>query len=148
FGGLGLSPAGAASGNPTVAGSFYANGGAFSAGHEITPFARGGIVTRPTLFPMANGMGLMGEAGPEAVMPLVRGPSGKLGVQAHSGESAGANVNVQVHNYSGANVNVQHKRNAGGGVDLHVMIKNEMNSVLNRGGFDVGLSGRMGARLQ
>lgn len=58
-----------------------ANGNAFDGGNVI-PFARGGIVTRPTLFPMANGMGLMGEAGPEAVMPLRRGTDGRLGVQA------------------------------------------------------------------
>lgn len=59
----------------------FANGGVFSNGH-VTAFARGGIVTRPTIFPMARGMGLMGEAGPEAVMPLRRGADGKLGVAA------------------------------------------------------------------
>lgn len=58
-----------------------ADGNAFHRGHVI-PFARGGIVTGPTLFPMANGTGLMGEAGPEAIMPLKRGPDGKLGVVA------------------------------------------------------------------
>lgn len=55
-----------------------AMGNAFADGNVI-PFARGGIVNSPTLFPMANGMGLMGEAGPEAVMPLKR-VNGKLGV--------------------------------------------------------------------
>jgi phage-related minor tail protein len=55
------------------------------AGPYVIPFALGGIVTRPTLFPMANGMGLMGEAGAEAVMPLERGPGGRLGVRAMSG---------------------------------------------------------------
>jgi archaellum component FlaC len=43
-----------------------------------TRFASGGIVGSPTLFPMADGMGLMGEAGPEAIMPLKRGKDGKL----------------------------------------------------------------------
>jgi hypothetical protein len=56
----------------------WAMGGAFMDGEPI-PFARGGIVNSPTLFPMASGMGLMGEAGPEAVMPLKR-VNGKLGV--------------------------------------------------------------------
>lgn len=51
------------------------------------PLAKGGIVTRPTLFPMARGMGLMGEAGPEAVMPLKRGADGSLGVTAEGGGS-------------------------------------------------------------
>jgi hypothetical protein len=57
----------------------FANGAAFRGG-RVTAFAAGGVVNGPTLFPMANGAGLMGEAGPEAVMPLRRGRDGKLGV--------------------------------------------------------------------
>lgn len=68
----------------------FAKGGTFSQG-RVTPFASGGIVSGPTHFPMRGGMGLMGEAGPEAIMPLKRGPDGKLGVQAGGG---GAPVNV------------------------------------------------------
>ena len=63
-------------------GGLFAKGGAFQRGHEVTAFARGGVVNSPTVFPMARGAGLMGEAGPEAVMPLRRAPNGKLGVQA------------------------------------------------------------------
>jgi len=51
----------------------------------LVPFASGGIVNRPTVFPFAGGTGLMGEAGPEAVMPLSRGPGGKLGVAGGGG---------------------------------------------------------------
>lgn len=65
-----------------LGGFFKAASGAALEDGRVVPFARGGIVTRPTLFPMASGMGLMGEAGPEAVMPLRRGADGKLGVQA------------------------------------------------------------------
>lgn len=65
-----------------------ANGNAFIGGHLI-PFANGGIVSSPTLFPMARGMGLMGEAGPEAIMPLQRGADGKLGVRAQGGGQGG-----------------------------------------------------------
>ncbi len=55
---------------------------------KIRPFADGGIVGGPTVFPMAGGKaGLMGEAGPEAIMPLKRGANGKLGVQAEGGGS-------------------------------------------------------------
>jgi hypothetical protein len=61
-----------------------AKGNAFDAGH-VTPFARGGVVSRPTVFPMAKGMGLMGEAGPEAVMPLARDYMGRLGVRSQGG---------------------------------------------------------------
>jgi hypothetical protein len=62
-----------------------AKGNVFDRGVALTAFARGGIVDRPTLFPMARGMGLMGEAGPEAVMPLARDALGRLGVRARGG---------------------------------------------------------------
>jgi len=62
-----------------------ANGNAFYGGNVI-PFANGGVVGSPTTFPMSAGRtGLMGEAGPEAIMPLKRGKNGKLGVQAEGG---------------------------------------------------------------
>lgn len=62
----------------------FADGGAFSQG-RVMPFARGGVVTGPVSFPMRGGTGLMGEAGPEAIMPISRGPDGKLGVRAAGG---------------------------------------------------------------
>jgi hypothetical protein len=75
-----------------------AKGATFSNG--IAKFARGGIVDSPTLFKFAQGgamqTGLMGEAGPEAIMPLTRGPGGKLGVMA-SGGGGGGDVNVVVN---------------------------------------------------
>ena len=66
----------------------FANGGAFQNGRTMA-FANGGIVGGPTIFPMANGMGLMGEAGPEAIMPLKRGKNGKLGVASEGGGGGG-----------------------------------------------------------
>jgi hypothetical protein len=48
---------------------------------QLEHFGLGGVVNRPTLFPMANGMGLMAEKEPEAVMPLARDKSGRLGVR-------------------------------------------------------------------
>jgi hypothetical protein len=68
----------------------FQKGGAISQG-RVMPFARGGVVQGPTPFPMRGGMGLMGEAGPEAIMPLRRGPDGRLGVAAAGG---GAPVHV------------------------------------------------------
>ncbi|MCA3561491.1 MAG: phage tail tape measure protein [Aestuariivirga sp.] len=67
-----------------------AGGNAFSGGRVI-PFADGGIVNSPTLFAMRGAAGLMGEAGPEAIMPLARGADGKLGVR-----GGGANVTVNI----------------------------------------------------
>ena len=65
--------------------SASANGNVFSNGN-LVPYADGGVVGGPTYFPMNDGRtGLMGEAGPEAIMPLKRGKDGKLGVQAEGG---------------------------------------------------------------
>lgn len=76
-------------------GGGYAKGGVF-AGGQVQAFANGGVVGSPTLFPMGGGRtGLMGEAGPEAIMPLTRGPDGKLGVRAEGG-SRSTTINVTV----------------------------------------------------
>lgn len=48
------------------------------------PFAKGGVVGGPTLFASRAGLGLMGEAGPEAILPLARGADGRLGVAAQN----------------------------------------------------------------
>jgi len=79
-----------------------AMGGAWSGGVQM--FADGGaftnsIVSKPTAFGMANGKtGVMGEAGEEAIMPLTRTSSGKLGVMAMGGGAAGGTqINVEVH---------------------------------------------------
>ena len=70
-----------------------ANGNAFVDG-KVEKYAYGGVVKKPTLFPMANGMGLMGEAGAEAILPLRRGSNGKLGVQSTGGGFGNIVVNV------------------------------------------------------
>jgi lambda family phage tail tape measure protein len=61
---------------------------------RVMPFANGGIVNSPVMFPLRNGTGLMGEAGPEAIMPLSRGRDGKLGVRMAGGGSANVTVNI------------------------------------------------------
>lgn len=70
--------------------------GGGSATPAVKPFAVGGVIGAPSYFPLAGGgLGLAGEAGPEAIVPLARGADGRLGV-AMAGPSAGANVTVQV----------------------------------------------------
>lgn len=71
-----------------------ADGNMFSNGQPLHGFAKGAVVFEPTLFPMANGTGLMGEAGPEAIMPLRRLPSGRLGVESANGGGSAYTVNV------------------------------------------------------
>jgi len=58
----------------------FADGAPFSQG-KVMPFAQGGVVSSAIAFPMRGGVGVMGEAGPEAIMPLARGADGKLGVR-------------------------------------------------------------------
>ena len=71
-------------------------GGGSPAGLKVTPFADGGIVSRPTLFGGSNGsVGLMGERGAEAIMPLARGPDGRLGV-ASNGQQKAANITINI----------------------------------------------------
>jgi phage-related minor tail protein len=100
-----LSPAWAAN-NPSILGNYLksAKGNVFLDG-GITPFGKGGVVPRPTVFPMANGMGLMSEGGPEAIMPLGRDSRGRLAVFASGGGTP--NVNVHIENQTGAEMEVE-----------------------------------------
>ena len=61
----------------------------------IQAFANGGVVGSPTMFKHGGGLGVMGEAGPEAIMPLKRGSNGQLGVQVNGG-SGGTTVNNNI----------------------------------------------------
>ena len=73
----------------------FAEGGVISGGTQVTAYANGGIVGSPTTFPMSGGKtGLMGEDGPEAIMPLKRGANGKLGVQMEGGKGGD---NIVIH---------------------------------------------------
>lgn len=81
----------------------FEKGASFSSG-RVMPFAKGGVVTSPTNFPMRGGVGLMGEAGPEAIMPLSRGADGSLGVRTSAGgTSVQVTMNVTTPDVAGFN---------------------------------------------
>ena len=101
-----------------------ATGNAFGGG-KVIPFARGGVVSGPTLFPMRGATGLMGEAGPEAIMPLTR-VGGKLGVAAVGG--GGAQVQVNINNNSGGEVTSKESRGPNGQRVLDVEIGRSIGS--------------------
>lgn len=118
-------------------GNVYGEGG-------LHAFVRGGtftnqIVDIPTLFKFASGTGLMGEAGPEAIVPLRRLPNGDLGVQSH-GSGAAAPV-VNIINNTGASVETRQSQR-GGGVELDVIVGNIMDKNISEGRHDDALGGR------
>jgi len=78
----------------------FADCAPFSQG-RVMPFASGGIVSSATPFGMRGGMGVMGEAGPEAIMPLARGPDGKLGVRGGGGSSPSVVMNITTPDVQG-----------------------------------------------
>lgn len=84
-GGAAGAAGGAAVSAPTMV---AAKGGAFDNAPGLSAYS-GSVVNKPTVFPFARGAGLMGEAGPEAILPLTRGAGGKLGVQASGGSGVG-----------------------------------------------------------
>ena len=99
-----------------------AKGNAFDTG--IQAFAKGGaftnsIVNSPTLFKFAKGTGLMGEAGPEAIMPLKRDSQGNLGVRAGAG---GGEVSVVVNNYSTSQAETKETTDSNGNRRIEVII--------------------------
>lgn len=133
-----------------------ANGNVFD-GAGIQRFALGGaftnsIVDRPTLFPFANGVGLMGEAGPEAIMPLRRGSDGRLGVSApnyrtpphvappQASSAVGGPVSVQIVNKTTGQVQGTAKTERGSDGSLNVLV--ELIEVVEAGIADRAASGR------
>lgn len=160
--GLGLMAAGlstsfVSSFNQGKKGQFEANafGGVYGSS-EYKAFAKGGtftnqIVSRPTLFRFASGSGfgtgLMGEAGPEAVMPLSRSADGRLGVDA-SGSGSYVQVLLEVNNYSAEKVQTRESTDDSGQKKIQIMIGSAINSHLSSGKADKALSARYGLKVQ
>lgn len=129
----------------------FANGGVFDRGNVI-PFARGDIFHSPTHFPMSGGRtGLMGEAGPEAIMPLRRGSDGRLGVAAASQAPV---INQTIINNTSAKVTTRDEPDGQGGKRQVVMIDDMVSGAISRPGSksakamrsDIGARARITAR--
>lgn len=115
-------------GNPWIeairgGGEGFAKGDVFEKAPGLQEYVNS-VVSAPTIFPFAKGVGLMGEAGSEAIMPLARNSNGELGVKVAESTSGGAsqsvvfapNINVEVHNEGGGEMSDKQAQNIGEGV--------------------------------
>jgi hypothetical protein len=133
---LGFADGGVFSGGSVVP---SAKGNIFSGGN-VVPFANGGVVSSPMTFPMTGGKtGLMGEAGPEAIMPLKRGKGGKLGVVA---ENNGNVVINQSFNFSANGDESVKKIIAQAAPQIAQMTKTSIINDRRRGGSTLAAFGR------
>lgn len=110
-----------------------ANGNVFRNGNVI-PFAKGGVVSSPSMFPMTeNRTGLMAERGAEAIMPLKRTANGQLGVQA---QATPANVNI----YNQSDTRIETVQRPNGDTDIFIKrINNALRSERTQSGFSSAL---------
>jgi len=114
-----------------------AQGNVFDVG--LTKYAKGGmftnsVVNQPTLFKFAQGTGLMGEAGPEAIMPLKRDSNGNLGVR---GLGGGGNVDVVVNNYGNEKATTKETMDSRGNRRIEVIVGDMVAGELSRPGSSV-----------
>jgi hypothetical protein len=124
--------------------SAIAGSGAIMRFGHLEKFARGGVVSRPTKFPLSGGRtGLMGEAGEEAILPLQRGRNGQLGVVAVGGGSRSApaivNVNVVDQRKGGEKPEVTENTDGDGNRQISVLIRDEVKRGFAEGAFDRNL---------
>ena len=123
-----------------------ADGNVFSGGQRMA-FAAGGVVASPTLFPMARGAGLMGEAGPEAIMPLKRGPDGKLGVA-----SGGGGTQIVINDMRQAPgaepVETQETTGPDGQRMIQILVRDEVRRQVRNGDLDREMRGSYGVTRQ
>ena len=129
-----------------------AHGAAFALG-GLTAFARGGaftnsIVSSPTLFAFAGGTGLMGEAGPEAIMPLKRGANGKLGVEGGGGGDTTIIINDMRSSANSEPVKTQERRGPDGKRMISVLIRDEVRRQIRSGDLDRDMQASYGATRQ
>jgi tape measure domain-containing protein len=133
-----------------------AKGGVYDEhGRAAAAFARGGtftnqLVDSPTVFSFASGAsfapGIMGEAGPEAIVPLKRGPDGSLGVSTYGAASAGTTaVYVVIQNYTNEAVRTEESAD-GAGNQIRKIIIGSVKESIGKGEMDKSLSSRYGLR--
>ena len=132
-----------------------AKGGVYGAS-EYTAFAKGGaftnaVIDTPTFFKFAKGSGfgngLMGEAGPEAIMPLKRSSDGSLGVDA-TGVGGTTNVIVEINNYTSEEISTTETENSDGQKTLQVTIGKMINAHLSQGKADKVMTARYGVNAR
>lgn len=118
----------------------FANGGVFGSGVKM--FASGGIVGAPTAFKYgSNKTGVMGEAGPEAILPLSRGPGGQLGVQASV-----TPVTINITNNTGADVQAKESTGPSGERQIEILIAAKVKEGLASGTYDKTLQQSYGLK--
>lgn len=121
-----------------------AHGNAFSGG-EVIPMAMGGVLSRPTMFPLARGgRGLAGEAGAEAVLPLKRGSDGRLGVSSGGGGSVQVSVYDMRSSADAEPVEIEERQDVNGQRILSIMVRDEVRRNMASGNFDAEMRGAYG----
>jgi hypothetical protein len=113
----------------------YATGGAFT----------NRVVSQPTYFRYGGGLGVMGEAGPEAIMPLTRGSDGRLGVSAIGAAAGGTAVYVIIQNYTSEEVRTEESSDSEGN-QIRKVIIGAVKESLSSGEMDRPMSSRFGLR--
>jgi len=103
-------------------------GAAFGEITGVTAFAKGGVLSGPVAFPMATGIGVMAERGPEAILPVARNGAGELGVK-------GQPLNVTINNHA-PGVDVQASQDGAGGLTLEI-VRRAIAADVTRGGSDL-----------
>ena len=128
-----------------------AQGGVYDEyGKAARAFAAGGtftnqIVSQPTYFRFGGKLGVMGEAGPEAIMPLARMPNGNLGVEAYGG-GGGTHVIVNIINNSNADVRSEERTDSEGNTQIDVIVGKLVDSHITSGKADRAMGARYGLR--
>ena len=125
-------------GAPEVSGSYSVTGGYLGVD---AAFAKGGIVSGPTYFGMNNGVGLMGESGPEAIIPLARSSDGSLGISASQ-----TPVVVNITNNSGAEISQTESSGPNGERMIDILITSKVKEAFASGAMDRTMSTAYGIR--